>query len=99
MCLSLICDFWLLNIILKCSQHIKLYQFVHSIFSVPFCPIYRPTILSVYHFVHTILSVPFCPIYTILSVGLYHFFHTILSVPFCPLPFSSVTTLSRPREY
>src|SRR6218665_471925 len=38
MCLSFICDFWLLNIILKstelkCTQNIKLYHFVHTILS------------------------------------------------------------------
>src|SRR6218665_3882156 len=54
MCLSFICDFWLLNIIilnsseLKCTQNIKLYHFVQTILSVyQFCP---------YHFVGTIWS-------------------------------------------
>src|SRR6218665_982807 len=38
---------------LKCTQNIKLYHFVHTIVSVPFCPIpFCP---------YTILSIPFCP--------------------------------------
>src|SRR6218665_1685461 len=58
MCLSFICDFWLLNIILnstelKCTQNLKLYHFVRTILSIPFCPIpFCP---------YTILSIPFCP--------------------------------------
>src|SRR6218665_643625 len=54
MCLSFICDFWLLNIILnstelKCTQNIKLYHFVR----IPFCP---------YHFVqYHFVRIPFCP--------------------------------------
>src|SRR6218665_2279415 len=44
MCLSFIYDFWLLDIILnstelKGMQNIKLYHFVHTILSVPFCPL------------------------------------------------------------
>src|SRR6218665_923371 len=63
MCLSFICDFWLLNIILnstelKCTQNITLYHFVHSIFSVPFC------------------SIPLCP-YTILSATILSSHHLI----------------------
>ena len=43
----------------KCSQNIKLYHFVRTILSIPFCPMpFCPyTILSA-----TILSVPFCPL-------------------------------------
>src|SRR6218665_3645643 len=58
MCSSVICDFLLLNIILnstnfKCSQNIKLYHFVRTILSIPFCPMpFCPC---------TILSIPFCP--------------------------------------
>ena len=38
---------------LKCTQNIKLYHFVHTILSVPFCPIpFCP---------YTMLSIPFCP--------------------------------------
>src|SRR6218665_2473728 len=38
---------------LKCTQNIKLYHFVRTILSIPFCPIpFCP---------YTILSVPFCP--------------------------------------
>src|SRR6218665_2284143 len=37
----------------NCTQNIKLYHFVHTILSVPFCPIpFCP---------YTILSIPFCP--------------------------------------
>src|SRR6218665_1913854 len=59
MCLSFICNFWLLDIILnstelRCTQNIKLYHFVHTILSMPFCPIpFCP---------YTILSIPFCPV-------------------------------------
>src|SRR6218665_1680576 len=51
---------------------LSVYHFVHTILSVPFCPIpFCPyTILSVYHFVR----IPFCP-------------YTILSIPFCPYHF------------
>src|SRR6218665_2655238 len=39
---------------LKGTQNIKLYHFVHTILSVPFCPIpFCP---------YTILSIPFCPL-------------------------------------
>src|SRR6218665_3621644 len=66
------------------------YHFVHTILSVPFCPIpFCPyIILSIpfgpyhfvrYHFVqYHFVRIPFCP-------------YTILSVPFCPLPFCPVT--------
>src|SRR6218665_949039 len=80
MCLSFICDFWLLNIILnstelKCTQNLKLYHFVRTILSIPFCPIpFCP---------YTILSVPFCP---------YHF----VRIPFRPIPFCPYTILSIP---
>src|SRR6218665_1001670 len=46
---------------LKCTKNIKLYHFVHSILSVPFCPMpFCP---------YTILSIPFCPYHFIR----YHF--------------------------
>src|SRR6218665_1801733 len=56
MCLSFICNFWLLDIILnstelRCTQNIKLYHSVHTILSVPFCPL------------------PFCPVTH--GIGLY----------------------------
>src|SRR6218665_4042389 len=39
---------------LKYTQNIKLYHFVHSILSVPFCPVpFCP---------YTVLSIPFCPV-------------------------------------
>src|SRR6218665_3209345 len=86
MCLTFIFDLWLLNIILnstelKCTQNIKLYHFVHTILSVPFCPI--PFCL------YTILSVLFCPYHFVR----YHFvrspfhtydvFHTYADASFC----------------
>src|SRR6218665_1778578 len=58
MCLSFIYNFWLQDITLnstelKGTQNIKLYHFVHTILSVPFCPMpFCP---------YTILSIPFCP--------------------------------------
>src|SRR6218665_3915561 len=39
---------------LKCTENIKLHHFVHTILSVPFCPMpFCP---------YTILSIPFCPV-------------------------------------
>src|SRR6218665_179249 len=67
--LSFICDFLLLDIILnstelKGTQNIKLYNFVHTVLSVPFCPIpFCPyIILSIpLKFVRTILSATILP--------------------------------------
>src|SRR6218665_2228017 len=73
MCLSFICDFWLLNIILnstelKCTQNLKLYHFVRTILSIPFCPIpFCP---------YTILSIPFCPYHFVR----YHFVRSPFNV-------------------
>src|SRR6218665_2939639 len=51
----------------KCSQNIKLYHFVRTILSIPFCPMpFCPC---------TILSIPFCPYHFVC----YHFVRTILS--------------------
>ena len=44
---------------LKCTQNIKLYHFVRTILSIPFCPIpFCP---------YTILSIPFCPYHFVRS--------------------------------
>src|SRR6218665_856602 len=75
---------------LKCIQNIKLYHFVRTILSIPFCPIpFCP---------YTILSIPFCP-YTILSIPFcpYHFvrYHFVRSP--VRLSCSTPTTVS-PRD-
>src|SRR6218665_1400632 len=44
---------------LKCTQNMKLYHFVRTILSIPFCPIpFCPC---------TILSIPFCPYHFVRS--------------------------------
>jgi len=50
MCLSFVCDFWLL--------YVYWIQLNCTILSIPFCPYH----FVQYLFVHTILSVPFCPL-------------------------------------
>src|SRR6218665_282084 len=91
MYLSFICDFlkYILNSTeLKYTQNIKLYCFVHTILSVPFCPIpfCLYTILSIplcpYHFVryHFIRS-PYIYIYIYIYICIYIYIHVLGNAP------------------
>jgi len=83
-CLSLSCDFCLINIDFIIDSQ-NCYHFVRTILSVPFCP----KTFCPYHFVRTISSKN--------TLSVYHFGrsplcpHSIMSVSFCPLPIFLVT--------